>query len=188
MFISKLEIKNFRNFGDPAFVIALKPFTLLLGENNVGKTNLLVAVSLLFGQELSSTQRRLLDVDDINYGALAKFKRQIADDSLAIDAIALQPFGCVFEELPSECIYGAIDVRGIATKGGTKTFAPADLQGAVSKITGHLIAKGVIPYDAMLQVATRAREMLCIACLRPVNAALRRTISERGIGIVQIVK
>lgn len=72
-----------------------------------------------------------------------------------ISRFILQPFGCVFEELPSECIYGAIDVRGIATKGGTKTLAPADLQGAVSRITGHLIAKGVVPYDAMLQVAKR---------------------------------
>jgi hypothetical protein len=34
--ISQLEIKNFRNFGGPSFVIALKSFTLLLGENNVG--------------------------------------------------------------------------------------------------------------------------------------------------------
>ena len=35
MYISRLAIKNFRNFGDPAFVIGLRPFTLLLGENNV---------------------------------------------------------------------------------------------------------------------------------------------------------
>lgn len=53
MYISRLAIKNFRNFGDPAFVIGLRPFTLLLGENNIGKSNLLCAVSLLFGQELS---------------------------------------------------------------------------------------------------------------------------------------
>ena len=72
-----------------------------------------------------------------------------------ISRFILQPFGCVFEELPPECIYGAIDVRGIATKGGTKILAPADLQGALSRITGRLIAKGVVPYDAMLQVAKR---------------------------------
>jgi chromosome segregation ATPase len=63
MSISKLEIKNFHNVGDPPFVITLKPFTLLLGENNVGKSNLLVAVLLLFGQEPSSAQRRILDID-----------------------------------------------------------------------------------------------------------------------------
>jgi predicted ATP-dependent endonuclease of OLD family len=47
MYISKLSIKNFRNFADPPFEIALKPFTLILGENKVGKTNLLAAVSLM---------------------------------------------------------------------------------------------------------------------------------------------
>ena len=72
-----------------------------------------------------------------------------------ISRFILQPFGCVFGELPSERIYGAIDVRGIATERGAKTLAPAALQGAVSKITGHLIAKGVVPYDAMLQIAQR---------------------------------
>ena len=65
MHISKLSIENFRNFGDPPFEIQLKPFTLLLGENNVGKTNLLAAVSLLFGQEISVAQRRVLELDDI---------------------------------------------------------------------------------------------------------------------------
>jgi putative ATP-dependent endonuclease of the OLD family len=48
MYISRLSIKNFRNFGDPPFEIILRPFTLILGENNLGKTNLLAAVSLLF--------------------------------------------------------------------------------------------------------------------------------------------
>jgi predicted ATP-dependent endonuclease of OLD family len=88
MHISRLEITNFRNFGEPAFVIALKPFTLLLGENNVGKSNLLAAVSLLFGQELSSVQRRILDVDDLNHDAVVNFKKQVANESIDVDAIA----------------------------------------------------------------------------------------------------
>jgi putative ATP-dependent endonuclease of OLD family len=87
MHISRLEIKNFRNFGDPSFVIVLKPFTLLLGENNVGKSNLLCAVSLLFSQELSTAQRRILDTDDFNYDSVLLFKRQVADESIAIEKI-----------------------------------------------------------------------------------------------------
>lgn len=87
MYISQLEIKNFRNFGAPAFVIALKPFTLLLGENNVGKSNLLCAVSLLFSQELSTMQRRMLETDDFNYESVALFKRQVADDTVPIESI-----------------------------------------------------------------------------------------------------
>ena len=87
MYISNLEIKNFRNFGDPSFVIALRPFTLLLGENNVGKSNLLVAVSLLFSQELSTIQRRTLDTDDFNYDTIARFKLQVVDELVPVDDI-----------------------------------------------------------------------------------------------------
>jgi putative ATP-dependent endonuclease of OLD family len=87
MHISRLEIKNFRNFGDPSFVIALKPFTLLLGENNVGKSNLLCAVSLLFSQELSTMQRRILDTDDFNYDSVLLFKQQVADESIPIEKV-----------------------------------------------------------------------------------------------------
>lgn len=83
MYISKLSIKNFRNFGDPPSEIALKPFTLILGENNGGKTNLLAAVSLVFSQEISVAQRRSLSFDDINYDAVAAFKRQVADGDVA---------------------------------------------------------------------------------------------------------
>jgi predicted ATP-dependent endonuclease of OLD family len=88
MYISRLEIKNFRNFGDPSFVIELKPFTLLLGENNIGKSNLLCAVSLLFSQELSSIQRRVLDYDDFNYDSVTTFKRQVADESIPTEKVA----------------------------------------------------------------------------------------------------
>jgi len=79
MYIRKLTIKNFRNFGDPPFEMTLKPFTLILGENNIGKTNLLSAVALLFSQEISVSQRRMLEIDDINYDAVVMFKQQVAD-------------------------------------------------------------------------------------------------------------
>lgn len=79
MYIRKLTIKNFRNFGDPPFEMILKPFTLVLGENNIGKTNLLSAVALLFSQEISVSQRRTLEIDDINYDAVTTFKKQVAD-------------------------------------------------------------------------------------------------------------
>ncbi len=45
MYISKIKIKNFRNLKD--FEIELKPFTTIIGENNVGKSNLLKAISLV---------------------------------------------------------------------------------------------------------------------------------------------
>jgi predicted ATP-dependent endonuclease of OLD family len=79
MYINKLTIKNFRNIGDSPLEITLKPFTLVIGENNIGKTNLLSAIALLFSQELSVTQHRTLELDDINYDSITTFKKEIAD-------------------------------------------------------------------------------------------------------------
>ena len=67
----------------------------------------------------------------------------------------LQPFATVFDELPGERIYGAIDVTSIATGGGKKTLASAKLNIAKAGITKRLVAKGVVPYDAMLSIAGR---------------------------------
>ncbi len=79
MYLKRISVKNYRNFGDQPFVLLLKPFTLLLGENNVGKTNLLNAIALLFSQEIGVVQRRILDVEDFNYGSLTAFRKQVAD-------------------------------------------------------------------------------------------------------------
>lgn len=87
MYISNLEIKNFRNFGDPPFTMKLKPFTLILGENNIGKTNLLAAISLIFSQEISAIQRRNLQIDDINFMAVMDFKKQVSDEAIEVDNV-----------------------------------------------------------------------------------------------------
>ena len=79
MYVSNIRIKNFRTFGAPPFAMDLRPFTLVLGENDIGKTNLLAAISLLFSQEISAIQRRNLEIDDINYLTVAAFKKDVAD-------------------------------------------------------------------------------------------------------------
>jgi putative ATP-dependent endonuclease of OLD family len=79
MFIKHLKIGNYRNFGDPPFEIDLKPFTVVLGENNVGKTNLLNALGLIFSQEIMIFRKRVLEIDDINYVSIKAFKDKIKD-------------------------------------------------------------------------------------------------------------
>ena len=49
MYISQLKINNYRNFID--FQIDLKPFTLLIGENNSGKSGVLQALDILLSGE-----------------------------------------------------------------------------------------------------------------------------------------
>ena len=85
MYISKLVIKNYRSFKD--FTIALKPLTLIIGENNVGKSNLLDSIGLIFGQDISFNKKRMLEVADFNYDVMLDFKRQILDINIPVDQI-----------------------------------------------------------------------------------------------------
>lgn len=76
MYISNLTVKNYRNFKD--FEINLKPFTLVIGENNIGKTNLLNAIGLIFSQDITFFKKRMLEIDDINYEASQEFKKSVS--------------------------------------------------------------------------------------------------------------
>lgn len=67
MYISNLKIANYRNFHG-TFAINLQPFTLIIRENNIGKSNLLNAIGLVLSQDITMFKKRMLDIDDINYG------------------------------------------------------------------------------------------------------------------------
>lgn len=79
MKVEKVVIQNYRNFKN--FEITLDSFSLIIGENNVGKTNFLNALGLIFSPDITFHQKRLLEIDDINYNALVEFKNQIISES-----------------------------------------------------------------------------------------------------------
>ena len=87
MYISKLKIFNYRNFSD--FEIDLKGLTLIIGENNIGKSNLLSSLGLIFGQDVSIYKKRNLETSDFNYDSVLKYKRAILNESLPIEDIDL---------------------------------------------------------------------------------------------------
>lgn len=95
MYISHLSITNYRNF--TSFDIDLKPFTLIIGENNTGKTNLLESLCLIFGQEITTYKKRVLEIDDVNYQAMKKFKKQFFDSTIPNNSI-------IFPEVKIEVI------------------------------------------------------------------------------------
>lgn len=75
MYISNLSIKNYRSFEN--FDVKLKPFTQIIGENNIGKSNMLDSLGLIFSQEISFFKKRMLEVSDFHYPTILKLKREI---------------------------------------------------------------------------------------------------------------
>ncbi|WP_168169783.1 AAA family ATPase [Candidatus Izimaplasma bacterium ZiA1] len=86
MYISNVNVKNFRNFGEKGFSIDLKPFSLIVGENNVGKTNLLYSISLVLGESLSNINRRL-EISDFNNKTIDDFYRKVNDLTKKVEDI-----------------------------------------------------------------------------------------------------
>ncbi|MCG9970513.1 ATP-dependent nuclease [Christiangramia crocea] len=85
MYISKLEIKNYKNFRD--FEIQLKPLTLIIGENNIGKSNLLNCLGLIFSQDVSIYKKRNLEISDFNYDCILNYKRDVLNNEKPIEEI-----------------------------------------------------------------------------------------------------
>lgn len=82
MNIKSVTIKNFRNFRD--FTIQFSAgFQTIIGENNIGKSNLYWAIRLLLDRDLSFNSRRL-DIKDFH-----GFKRTIGIDDHIIISIEL---------------------------------------------------------------------------------------------------
>ena len=65
----------------------LKPFTVLIGENNTGKTNLLHAMGLVLSDEQAFRYGRRLDIDDITYSAMRAFKEQLLDTEVSAEEL-----------------------------------------------------------------------------------------------------
>lgn len=75
MRVSRIFLRNFRNFKELDIVLK-SPITCLIGDNNVGKTNLLHALRLALDYKLSS-QRRALSLDDFHTSCDATTPTQI---------------------------------------------------------------------------------------------------------------
>jgi putative ATP-dependent endonuclease of the OLD family len=66
MYIKKIEIKNFRKFAD--FTIDFtEGFQTIIGENNIGKSNLYWAIRLVLDKDLSYNSRNLDEKDFYNF-------------------------------------------------------------------------------------------------------------------------
>ncbi len=82
MRISRIQIQNFRNFHD--LDIALGEHAVIVGENKIGKSNLLFALRLLLDPSLPDSARQLKEED---------FPNPISSELAAYDAcVESSPF------------------------------------------------------------------------------------------------
>lgn len=89
MYIRTVEIKNYRAFKN--FEIKLSPLSLIIGENEAGKTNLFSALTLPLNNNDISFNKKRLSVSDINREAIKDFYQAIIDDKEDDEIKALIP-------------------------------------------------------------------------------------------------
>jgi len=101
MYISRIVVRNFRNFEH--LDVSLNPgVTCIIGENNSGKTNLLRAIRLAVDSNLSSQYRRLV-YEDI-YSS--------ADLSNAGQVVISIEFSDYSNDIPESALLGDCEVEG----------------------------------------------------------------------------
>lgn len=75
MYIKEVTIKNFRNFKN--ITIPLNKFTILIGENDIGKSNLIKAIRLVLNNNTFEYSSRTLGITDFNNKKMQEFKLTI---------------------------------------------------------------------------------------------------------------
>lgn len=82
MYIKKIHIENFRNFR--YIDIPLNQFTIVVGENDAGKTNLLDAIRLVLNNNSLQYTSRSLSITDINKDAVNEFQAYLQENAKEI--------------------------------------------------------------------------------------------------------
>lgn len=72
MYIKNVRIKNFRNFKD--LTIPLNKFTILIGENDIGKSNFIKAIKLVLNNNTLEYSSKVLGITDFNSEKMEEFK------------------------------------------------------------------------------------------------------------------
>ncbi|HIF9511916.1 TPA: AAA family ATPase [Photobacterium damselae] len=75
MYIRTVEIENYRAFKN--FEIKFSPLSVIIGENEAGKTNLFDALALPLNNNDISFNKKRLSVSDINREAIKEFYQAI---------------------------------------------------------------------------------------------------------------
>ncbi len=82
MYIKNIHIENFRNFQNTD--IPLKKLTIIVGENDAGKSNLLDAVRLVLNNNGLAYFSRSLSITDINKDSVEEFQEYLWNNTAEI--------------------------------------------------------------------------------------------------------
>lgn len=82
MYISYMSIKNYRNF--ESFEIDLNPFSIIIGENDAGKSNLLEAMQLILSNNSIDYFTKSLKISDLNKKSLDNFIDKVSENSVEL--------------------------------------------------------------------------------------------------------
>lgn len=77
MFISNVHIENFRNF--TTIDVPLKQFSIVIGNNDMGKSNLIDAINILLYNSKSNYYAKSLSKYDFNTVSVIKFKEYLQE-------------------------------------------------------------------------------------------------------------
>ena len=109
MKIEKIQIKGFRNYTDAEIIF--QPKTLIIGANDVGKTNLMYALRLLFDRSISDHELELCDSDYNAYSGADSIEITVTISSITEECL-LSTFGGAIKD-------GTTIIRYTNSKSGT---------------------------------------------------------------------
>ena len=89
MYIRNVKIENYRAF--KSFEITLLSLSIIIGENEAGKTSLFDALALPLNSNDISFNKKRLSVSDINREAIKDFYQAIIDGKEDVEIKALIP-------------------------------------------------------------------------------------------------
>ncbi|OOF04373.1 ATP-dependent endonuclease [Salinivibrio sp. MA440] len=122
MYIKKVTIKNYRSFR--FFEAPLQQLTVVIGENDTGKTNFFTALSLpLSGNQIDFNQKRL-SVSDINKDAVIDFLKSVVDDDTEENQLTKIPKVSVTVEFadPKDAYETSLLAKWIVADGDEETY------------------------------------------------------------------
>lgn len=104
MYISTIYIENFRNFR--IIDIPLKAFSIIIGENDSGKSNLLDAIRLVLYNNSLNYYSKVLSITDFNKEIVNEFYDYLKSNRLEINQKIgdSQYMKKIYEKIPVVCI------------------------------------------------------------------------------------